>query len=197
MVSRLPSWIFLSLAMLVMGIALFPVLRAVLGIDEQIQIQFLTVVSLLVAGLMCGLTAMLLMVKRQPNLHEYDDTNSQNTQTENSNAAKLHASGLLLFTGIPLANFLICFYLWVNYRNRSSYLDYQGREAICFQITIYLYLLISLLMAYAIIGAFAIPLLLMFHLVVTLLAMVYAAQGKAFRYPANITIIARTPATVE
>lgn len=197
MVSRLPSWIFLSLAMLVMGIALFPVLRAVLGIDEQIQIQFLTVVSLLVAGLMCGLTAMLLMVKRQPNLHEYDDTNSQNAQTENSNAAKLHASGLLLFTGIPLANFLICFYLWVNYRNRSSYLDYQGREAICFQITIYLYLLISLLMAYAIIGAFAIPLLLMFHLVVTLLAMVYAAQGKAFRYPANITIIARTPATVE
>lgn len=183
--------------MLVMGIALFPVLRAVLGIDEQIQIQFLTVVSLLVAGLMCGLTAMLLMVKRQPNLHEYDDTNSQNAQTENSNAAKLHASGLLLFTGIPLANFLICFYLWVNYRNRSSYLDYQGREAICFQITIYLYLLISLLMAYAIIGAFAIPLLLMFHLVVTLLAMVYAAQGKAFRYPANITIIARTPATVE
>lgn len=181
--------------MLVMGLALFPVLRAILGIDEQIEIQFLTVVSLLVAGLMCGLTAMLLMVKRQPNILSYKEPQTTYAQIENSNAAKLHACGLLLFTGIPLANFLACFYLWVNCRNRSSYLDFQGREAICFQITIYLYLLISLLMAYAIIGAFAIPLLLMFHLFATLFAIVYALQGKAFRYPANITIIARTPAT--
>ena len=195
MVSRLPSWIFLSLALLVMGLALFPVLRAILGIDEQIEIQFLTVVSLLVAGLMCGLTAMLLMVKRQPNMLSYKEPQTTHTQIENSSAAKLHACGLLLFTGIPLANFLACFYLWVNCRNRSSYLDFQGREAICFQITIYLYLLISLLMAYAIIGAFAIPLLLMFHLFATLFAIIYALQGKAYRYPANITIIARTPAT--
>jgi len=197
MINRLPSWLFLSLAMLIMGLALFPVLRAVLGIDDQIEIQFLTVVSLLVAGLMCGLTAMLLMVKRQPNLQNYSNSPTEHGQFENTTAAKLHASGLMLFTGIPLANFLVCFYLWVNWRNRSSYLDYQGREAICFQITIYLYLLMSLFMAYAIIGAFAFPLLLLFHLVATLFAVIYALQGKAFRYPANITIIARTPASMD
>lgn len=190
--------------MLVMGVALFPVLRAILSIDKQIEIQFLTVVSLLVAGLMCGLTAMLLMVKRQPNLKNYDTAGSQYSQpenqhslAENSAAMKLHASGLLLFTGIPLANFLVCFYLWVNYRNRSSYLDYQGREAICFQITMYLYLLISLFMVYVIIGIFTTPLLLIFHLIATVLASLYAWQGKAFRYPANITIIARTPSAAD
>ena len=193
MVSRLPIWIFLCLAMFMMGFALFLVLRALIGIDEQIEIQFLTAGSLLVAGLICGLTAMLLMVKRQPFLHTYNTSQIQDKRLQNSSAAKLHATGLLLFTGIPLANFLACFYLWVNCRNRSSYLDYQGREAICFQITTYLYLLISLLMAYVIIGAFAIPILLLFHAIATLFAIAYAVQGKVFRYPANITIIARTP----
>jgi len=173
-----------------MSFALFPVIRAVLGIDAQIEIQFLTVVSLLLAGLMCGLTAMLLLVKRQPDSLNYTQAD---TKPDHRNAAKLHATGLLLFTGIPLANFLVCFYLWVNYRRRSVYLDYQGREAICFQITIYLYLMISLLMAYAIIGVFAIPLVLLFHLIATLVAIFYALVGKAFRYPANITVIARTP----
>ncbi len=193
MVNRLPSWVFLSIAMFSMGFALFPVIRAVIGIDKQIEIQFLTVVSLLIGGLMCGLTAMLLMIKRQPFTLDYSAPEQHSSESENATAAKLHSTGLLIFTGIPLANFLACFYLWINYRHRSAYLDYQGREAICFQVTIYLYLLVSLFMTYVIVGAFAIPLLLIFHLITTIYAVVCALKGVAFRYPTNITIIPRTP----
>lgn len=188
MVNRLPSWIFLSLAMLLMGIAFTPLVRVGLGIDSTVQMSFLTVVSLLIAGLMCGLTAMLLLVKRQPTLNSHIGSDENRRS-----AAQLHATGLLLFTGIPLLNFLVCYYLWVTNRSKSAYLDYQGREAICFQITIYLYLLMCLFMAYVIVGVFAIPLLLLFHLLATIAAILTTLQGKLFRYPANISIIDRFP----
>lgn len=178
--------------MIVMGIALFPVLRAILGLSDKIEIQFLTVITLLIAGLMCGLTAMLLLVRRQPDLATH-----LSSEIDTNAAASLHATGLLIFTGVPLANFLACYFLWVKMRGRSAYLDYQGREAICFQITIYLYLMMALFMAYVVIGAFAIPLLLLFHLLATLTAIFMSWNGKAFRYPANITIISRSPRATE
>ena len=174
--------------MLLMGFALFPVVRAVIGIDDEIEIQFLTVVYFLIGGVMCGLTAMILMVRRQPKI-----ANHQSTEIDNKTAAKLHATGLLIFTAIPLANFLACYFLWLKVRHRSAWLDYQGREALCFQITLYLYLLMALLMVLAIVGIFAIPLLLMFHLVVTVIAIAMSVRGKPFSYPANINIIDRQP----
>lgn len=186
MVNRLPSWVFLGLGMLIMGFALMPILRVIIGIDQTIQMDFMWVISLLIAGVMCGLTAMLLLARRQPDFKTYLSTDENPTK-----AARMHASGLLIFTGIPLANFLVCYYLWVRNRHHSQYLDQQGREAICFQITVYLYLLMCLFMAYIILGAFAIPLLLLFHLLATLTATVMTMAGKNFRYPANISIIDR------
>jgi len=188
MVNRLQSWIFIGLAMILMGIALFPILRVIIGVDPKFEIQFFTFIMFLVAGLMCGLTGMLLLARRQPELSSYQ-TDDQDSKV----AAQLHASGLLLFTGVPLLNFLVCYFLWVKHRHRSTYLDYQGREAICFQITIYLYLLLSLFMTIAFIGLFTTPLLLIFHLIATIVAVVMAKSKKAFRYPANITIIERSP----
>lgn len=186
MVNRLPSWVFLSLGMLLIGMALMPLVRVVVGIDQTIQMPFLTVVSILIGGLMCSLTAMLLLARRQPNFKTY-----LSEEKDVATATAMHASGLLIFTTVPLANFLACYYLWVKNRHRSSYLDLQGREVICFQITIYLYLLMCLFMAYVIVGAFALPLLLLFHLLATIAAIVATINGKQFRYPANITIIDR------
>lgn len=188
MVNRLPSWLFIGLAMLLMGTALFPVVRVIIGIDERFIMQFWTVIMLLIAGLMCGLTGMLLLARRQPDSLKY-----QSQEIDHKTASQFHYCGLLLFTGIPLLNFLMCYALWVNNRHRSEFLDYQGREALCFQITIYLYLLLSLFMILAAIGLFTTPLLLLFHLIATVCAIITTAQGKSFRYPANITIIARTP----
>jgi len=48
-------------------------------------------------------------------------------------------------------------------------------------------------MVFAAIGVITTPLIILFHFVVTSVAIVMASKGEAFRYPANITIIARTP----
>jgi len=174
-----------------------PIVRVAFGLDEQFGGSFIWSLSFLIGGLMCGLTAMLLLVRRQPKLKNYlndvnqDSNNADSMPKYRLSAVKIHASGLLIFTGIPLANFLACYFLWVKSRSTSAYLDYQGREAICFQISIYLYLLMCLFMAFIIVGALAIPLMLIFHLIVTLLAINATIKGKKFRYPANISIIER------
>jgi len=197
MVNRLPSWVFIALAMILMGFALFPILRVLLGIDSSFGIQFFTFVMFIIAGLMCGLTGMLLLVRRQPEQIEYQHQTKEPAVEvlEKQTAAKMHAAGLLLFTGVPLLNFLVCYFLWINNRHKTQLIDYQGREAICFQITVYLYLLLCFFMSIAIIGIYVAPLFLLFHLIVTCVATIMASQGKPFRYPANITIITRTPTT--
>lgn len=195
MANRLPSWVFIGLAMLLIGAAMLPLMRALFGVDETIQIQFFTVVGLLLAGLMCGLTGMLLLVKRQPDI-VHADVVSQVVSQSVGGVTKLHACGLLLFTGIPLANFLLCYLLWVKNRHKSIEIDRAGREAICFQISIYLYLLLSLFMTFVVIGVLAIPLLLTFHLLGTIVAIYVTLKGRAFRYPANISIINLSPRTM-
>ena len=71
MVNRLQSWVFISLAMAVMGLALFPIVRVVIGIDKTFSMQFFTVIMLLIARLMLGLTGMLLLARRQPDINYY------------------------------------------------------------------------------------------------------------------------------
>ena len=197
MVNRLQSWVFMLIALVVMGWGMVPIVRVAFGLDEQFGGSFIWSLSFLIGGLMCGLTAMLLLVRRQPKLNNYlsdidqGSNNVGSTPKDQLTAAKIHACGLLIFTGIPLANFLACYFIWVKNRSKSAYLDYQGREAICFQISIYLYLLMCLFMAFIIVGALAIPLMLIFHLIATLLAIIATIKGKKFLYPANINIIER------
>ena len=197
MVNRLQSWVFMLLALIIMGWGLIPIVRVAFGLDDQFGGSFIWSLSFLIGGLMCGLTAMLLLVRRQPKLNNYIadiDSHSSDAYPKRKQeiiATKIHASGLLILTGVPLANFLVCYFLWVKNRSTSAYLDYQGREAICFQISIYLYILMCLFLAFIIIGALAIPLILLFHLIATSIAIATTLNGKKFRYPANINIINR------
>jgi len=188
MANRLQSSLFILIALFIMGWGLVPIVRVVFGLDSQLGGSFIWSVSFLIGGLMCGLTGMLLMVRKQPLIKRY-----LNTDQDHIGAAKMHAAGLLLLTGIPLANFLACYYLWVKNRAKSEYLDYVGREIICFQISIYLYILMALFLAFIIIGALAIPLIVLLHTIATISGVVTALSGKVFHYPANISIIARSP----
>lgn len=191
MIDRLPAWLFMSLAMTLIGIALVPIMRFIVGIDATIGIQPLTVVMLFIGGLMCGLSGMILLVRRQPKISH----GSVVTGNNKALLVKLHAAALLLFTGIPLANFLVCYWLWIRHRHKSEIIDSQGKEVLNFQITLYLYLLIAFFLALVIIGLFFIPILLLLHLVFTLFALFRVASGSAFQYPMNIPIIQGRPIT--
>ena len=190
MVKRLPAWLFLAIALILIGMALLPGMRVLVGVDQNIEIQFLSVIMLLIGGVMSGLTAMLLLVRRQPKIDWSRQTSTANqAPATKSICLKLHSCGLLLFTGIPLLNFLVAYWLWLKHRTTGQSIDLAGQEVLNFQLSIYLYLLLSLFMVIAGIGIISTPLLLVFHLLMTLLAMFYEARGKSFEYPANIPII--------
>lgn len=194
MVKNLPIWLFLSISLILIGTALLPLLRVTIGIDSTINLPFTTVVMLFIGGLMSGLTAMILLVRRVPqilvNSSELEPLNSARRQ-----AVALHATGLLLYTGIPLLNFFVAYFLWNRYRRKTARLHVVARDVLNFQITVYLYLLLSLFMVFAAIGVVTTPLILLLHLLATILAIILTTMGKSFNYPANIPIIqGRRPA---
>ena len=189
MSKKLPAWVFLTVSFAVMGIALAPLLRVILGIDVTIQTSYLTTVTLMIGGLMSGLTAMILMSRKPAAIDSTFD--ASDPELLRHRAAALHLSGLLLFTGIPLVNFLACYVLWLRWRDTSSWLDFHGREALNFQIAIYLYILMSLFLAYILVGFLLVILVLVLSLALSLTAALAAWQGRPFAYPASIAVISR------
>lgn len=185
MVSRLPAWLFMALALSIAGFALIPLVRFFLGIDDQISLSFSVTVMLLITALMSGLTAMLLLVRRQPVLAVKD----VNNPTSKPTLLAIHCSNLLFFTGIPLFNFLVAYWLWI--KNRALHPDYDsaGRKVLNFQLSMYLYLLLSLFLIIAVIGLLTTPALLAIQLVLSVWAIVMAINNKQFDYPLSINII--------
>jgi len=192
MVNRLPSWVFIAFGLVILGAAQLPLVRVILGIEERISMPFLTMIMLMIAGLMCALTGMLLLVKRQPNAELPSSIDSIKPKSEErSIAILLHLSGLLLFTGIPLINFLVLYWLWIKTRENSAWLDLHGRECACFQVAIYLYILMSLFVSIIGIGLFLLMILFFYLAIASIIGAVLAGQGRLLRYPANISIIDR------
>ena len=186
MSKKLPAWLFLVMGIGLLATAYIPVIRALIGIDDQISLSFLSTVTVAIGGMMCALTAMILLARRaQP--QEISATGEYSPRL----ATMAHLSSLLIFTGVPLLNFLVSYGLWQKHRHRSALLDLHLREVINFQITIYLYMLMSLLMAYLLIGVFFLILLAFFQFVMALIAAITATQPRIFRYPASIAIISR------
>ncbi len=184
MAARLPAWIFLMIALILMGVAQYPLMRVAFGIDTEISMPVSTMAMFMIGALMSGLTAMILLAGRQPKLAQYAGQDGNKLVV-----IAINASGLLLFTGIPFANFLVAYYLWNRFRHQAKDIDDAGIEAINFQITIFLYLLLSLFMIFAVLGLITTPLLLVFYALCVIIACIYAMYGKQFRYPTNIPII--------
>lgn len=190
MSKRFPAWLFLAISLAVTGIALLPIIRVAIGLDSNFAVPFLSTVTLLIGGLMSGLTGMILLVRKPPVL----DWSAQNTPPFSADhrrtLKRIHASGLFLYSGIPLANFFVCYWLWSKHRYLHPRIDSGGRAAVNFQITIYLYLLLSLFMVFAVIGILTTPLILLLHLIATLCAITAKTNAsKEFSYPANIPVI--------
>ena len=191
MVNRLSAGAFLGLSLFFLSLALIPVARVVVKIDESIGIQFWTMIMLLIGGLMAGLTAMILLMRRQAHSTSSVELslNTKSLEYENAKQVRsLYACGLLLYTGVPLLNFLVAYWIWKKHRNEMPDVDRVGREVLDFQITIYLYLLLSLFLVFAVIGLFTTPIILLFHFAATIFVFFANYNRQKFHYLANIPI---------
>lgn len=105
------------------------------------------------------------------------------TQDEKTLGIVMH---VLCLVGFPILGPLI---VWLVKKDQSSYLDRQGRELLNFQLSFLVYGFLSFLLCFILIG---IPLLFavgIATIVLTIIGIVNASEGKVYRFPLTIRLL--------
>ena len=117
-----------------------------------------------------------------------EQTDQTQDKDENMWAMFCHLSALIGFV-IPFGNIIGPLIIWTLKKDEYPHVNDQGKEAINFQISVTIYILISVILIFVAIG---IPLLIIigiFSLIMTVIAAVNANDGNKYRYPFTIQFI--------
>jgi len=90
---------------------------------------------------------------------------------------------------IPFATLLGPLVVWLLKKDRSAYVDAQGKEAVNFQISMLIYFTISGLLILVLIGILTTIILGIFWLIVVIIASIRANEGIMYRYPMTIRFL--------
>ncbi|MBB72479.1 MAG: hypothetical protein CMF50_08785 [Legionellales bacterium] len=105
-------------------------------------------------------------------------------------ASICHFSVLLnLILPIPFLNIILPLIVWSMKKNMDEFIDYHGKEAINFQISILIYTILSILLCLIVIGFFLLVALFFFNIIAVIVAGISAAKGERFHYPLCIRFI--------
>ncbi|MDG2181986.1 MAG: DUF4870 domain-containing protein [Mariniblastus sp.] len=91
--------------------------------------------------------------------------------------------------GMPIGNVIGPLVVWLIKKDESEEIDYHGKESINFQITLTIYMLISIVLCFLFIGFALVPAVLMFGTVFTIIATVKTNDGDRYRYPLSIRFL--------
>ena len=107
---------------------------------------------------------------------------------ENMWAMFCHLSALAGFV-IPLGNIFGPLVIWLMKKDEYPLVDDQGKEALNFQISMTIYYIGAAVLILILIGIILLPALVIFSLVMTVIAMIKANEGVAYRYPVTIRFL--------
>lgn len=113
---------------------------------------------------------------------------SQGKDIEKTLAMFCHLSALSVFI-IPLGNFLGPLIIWLLKKDAYPLIDDQGKESLNFQISIFLYSLICLVLWFLFIGIPMMVVLVLFAIIQVIKASMQANKGEKYRYPFCIRLI--------
>jgi uncharacterized protein len=101
------------------------------------------------------------------------------------------AAHLSAFAGviIPFGNLLAPLIIWSIKKDEMPFVNDQGKEAVNFQITITIALVISFVLVFLFIGILLLPIVGIFAAVMSVIAAIKANDGIAYRYPVTIRFI--------
>lgn len=99
-----------------------------------------------------------------------------------------HLSALAGFV-IPFGSIIGPLVVWLLKREESGFVDRQGKEALNFQITMFIAFLISLVLVFVLIGFVLIAAVVIFDLIMIIVATIKTSEGQDFRYPVSLRLI--------
>lgn len=79
--------------------------------------------------------------------------------------------------------------IWQIKKDEHPFVDEQGKEALNFQISILIYAIVAGLLIFACVGAFLLPVVIIFDIVFLIIAAIKANNGFHYRYPLCIRFI--------
>jgi uncharacterized protein len=101
-------------------------------------------------------------------------------------ATLAHLSAYLGFVGIPVIGPLVVFLV---FGNRSRYVRHHSTEALNFNITMFLALLVAGLLVFIVVGFALLPVIGVAWFVLTIVAAVAANRGDWYRYPLTLRLV--------
>ena len=99
-----------------------------------------------------------------------------------------HFSALCMFI-FPFGNILAPLIIWLIKKEEMSFVEDQAKEVLNFQISMTIYLLISGILCFILIGIPFVIGLGIFNVIITIIAAISANDGKSYRYPINLRLI--------
>lgn len=99
-----------------------------------------------------------------------------------------HLSGLAGYA-IPFGSIVAPIALWIAWRGEDAYILEQGREAVNFQLSVFIYALVSVVLMLVLVGFILIFVLAAFQFVMTIIGAVRASAGEPFRYPVTLRFV--------
>jgi hypothetical protein len=99
-----------------------------------------------------------------------------------------HLSALLGLI-VPFGNLIGPLIFWLVKRDQSPLVDREGKEALNFQISMTLYMLVSGVLIFVLIGIPLLFLVAILDLIFTVVAAVKVSSGETYRYPLTIRFL--------
>lgn len=109
----------------------------------------------------------------------------------NSWAVLCHLGGLAGYLANGIGSILVPLVLWLVKRDEIPEVDAHGKEAVNFNISVSIYYVVLIVLAFVTFGLAA-PLLLvlsLFHIICIIQAAIRANNGEMYRYPFTIRLV--------
>lgn len=90
---------------------------------------------------------------------------------------------------IPFGTIVGPLIVWQMKKAEMPFVDDQGKEALNFQITVFLALIVCIVLSFVLIGLLLLPIVGLAALVFTIIAGIKANEGVAYRYPFTLRLI--------
>ena len=118
-------------------------------------------------------------------------TSPLSDKEEKNWALMAHLSSLSTYVGIP--GFIGPLVIWLLKKDTMPFASEQAKEALNFQISLFIYGIICAVLTFtlifAVIGIPGLMILAVLHVVFTIMATIQAGEGKSYRYPLTIPLI--------
>jgi uncharacterized protein len=110
------------------------------------------------------------------------------TAEERQWAMFAHLSALVGFI-IPFGSVIAPLVIWQIKKAEMPFVDDQGKEALNFQITVLIAVVICIVLMFVLIGLLLMPLVGLAALIFTIIGGIKANNGEAYRYPLTLRLI--------